>query len=146
MDKAYEEVLKKLGGIEEGGDKKENSLLQQVLTKLASATDSVTLSKEEASLLRKVAEEALNESEDEADIQVVDADGDGTPDTIVGDPEVIVSALEELVQAGVLSPAQYQMALQWIQMHLTTEEDIEKSASALSPAAQKLLTLLGGNK
>jgi hypothetical protein len=170
MDERTKALLQKLAGLDEQPEEKKAPTYEEVLQKLASVQESVTLTKEEVDLILSRLAKTAGEGEVPAnqvanpenvgtatpegpakpenapgeEIRLVDADGDGTPDTIVGDPEVLVQALNELYQAGVIGDQQYQMAMALIQAHLAQEEVMEKQASAeLSPAARKLAEILG---
>jgi len=114
----------------------------QVMTKVASALEkreNLVLSPEEvayliglgqAAIQKTAAEMAPADSETEEPM-VVDADGDGVPDTLVADPEDIVQAIEELLQEGGIDPQQALQILQIVEQHLAQEEAMEKQASGV---------------
>jgi len=126
-----------------------NDLSTQVMTKVASALENkqnLVLTPEEVayliglgqSAMQKVAAETAPADSETEEPVVVDADGDGIPDTLVADPEDIVSAIEELLQEGGIDPQQALQILELVEQHLAQEEAMEKQAAEnnAAPAPQ----------
>jgi len=137
-----------------------NDLGTQVMTKVASALENrqnLVLTPEEVAYLIGLGQTALQKTAAEmapADSEteepaVVDADGDGVPDTLVADPEEIVEAIEELLQEGGIDPQQALQILELVEQHLAQEEAMEKQATeqqAAKSAGKSLKERIAGLK
>jgi lipoate-protein ligase A len=67
-----------------------------------------------------------SDEEEEQGPAVVDLDGDGIPDHVVGDPEELLDELEDLCDAGVLPPEVCEQAMEELSEMIEEEDEEEE--------------------